>query len=100
MPTDDVDEYPVEVPDNFHFSCDGTVTFDLIAPAGTTLRLEVLDGDTVLGEATSTGGATATLRLRERQCVGDDATTLTARVTPIGAGRSAQDYVLERSGNW
>jgi hypothetical protein len=100
VPADDVDEYPVEVPDNFHFSCDGTVTFDLTAPAGTTLRLEVLDGDTVLGEATSTGGATATLRLRERQCVGDDATTLTARVTPIGAGRSAQDYVLERSGNW
>ena len=34
VPLDDVDEYPVEVPDNFHFSCDGTVTFDLTAPAG------------------------------------------------------------------
>jgi hypothetical protein len=100
VPADDVDEYPVEVPDNFHFSCDGTVTFDLTAPAGTTLRLEVLDGADVLGEATSTGGATATLRLRERQCIGDDSATLTARVTPVGPGRSAEPYVLERSGNW
>jgi hypothetical protein len=100
VPADDVDEFPVEVPDNFHFSCDGTVTFHLTAPAGATLRLEVLDGTQVLGEATSTGGATSTLSLRERQCIGDDSATLTARVTPVGTARSADPYLLERSGNW
>ena len=100
VPVDDVDEYPVEVADRFHFSCDGTIAFDLTAPAGTSLRLEVLDGAEVLGEATSTGGSTATLRLREAQCIGDDSATLTARVTPLGTGRSAEPYELERSGNW
>lgn len=100
VPADDVDEYPVEVADHFHLTCDGTIRFDLTAPAGTSLRLEVLDGGDRLGTVTSSDGVTASLQLREPRCMGDDATTLTARVTPVGSDRSAEPYRLERTGSW
>jgi hypothetical protein len=101
VPIDDIDEFPVEVADNFHFSCDGRVTFDLTAPPGISLRLEVLDeSGEVVGEATSADGVASQLRIVEPQCVGDDSGTLTARVTAIGSERVAEPYLLERSGSW
>jgi hypothetical protein len=101
VPAGDVDEYPVEVADHFHFACDGTVTFDLTAPPGMALRLEVRHDDgTLLGESTSADGVTSRLRLREPQCMGDDAATLTARVAPVGPDRSGEAYRLERTGSW
>jgi hypothetical protein len=101
VPADDVDDFPVEVRDNFHFSCDGRVTFDLTAPRGMSLRLEVLgEGGDVLGEVTSADGVASQLRVREPRCAGDDRGTLTARVSAIGSDRAAGHYLLERSGSW
>jgi hypothetical protein len=101
VPAGDTDEFDVEVADNFHFSCDGRVTFELTAPRGLSLRLDVVDpSGEVLGEATSADGVTARLQLREPQCAGDDRTTLVARVSPIGSDRVADPYHLARSGSW
>jgi hypothetical protein len=100
VPADDTDEFPVEVADNFHLTCDGHITFDLTAPAGMALRLEVRQGDDLLAETTSADGVAARLRIDEPQCAGDDSTTLTAVVRPIGSDRSAEPYRLARSGNW
>jgi len=100
VPADDVDEFPVEVNDNFHLSCDGRVTFDLRAPEGMALRLEILRDDEVLGEITSADGVAARLQVPEPQCAGDDSSTLAAVVSPIGSDRTAEPYTLERSGNW
>jgi hypothetical protein len=65
-----------------------------------TVRLEVLDGDDVLGETTSADGVPAQVTLRETECFSSEARTLTARVSPIGTDRSADRYTLERSGSF
>jgi hypothetical protein len=101
VPADDVDEFPVEVRDHFHLTCDGRITFGLTAPEGMSLRLEVVDEDgDVLGELTSADGTPAQLRIGEPSCFGDDAGTLAARVTATGSDRTAAPYHLERSGSW
>jgi hypothetical protein len=101
VPASDVDEFPVEVRDHFHLSCDGRIAFDLTAPTGMSLRLQVLDRDgDVLGEVTSADGTPAQLRLAEPRCLGDDATTLAARITPVGTDRVAAPYQLSRTGSW
>jgi hypothetical protein len=90
----------VEVEDSRQLLCDGQVTFTLNAPAGVTLRLQVLDGGEVVAETTSADGVASSVRLREAECLFDDSTTLTARVSPIGSDRSAEPYVLERHGSF
>jgi hypothetical protein len=100
VPRDDVDEYPVEVEDEFQLLCDGTLELALDAPEGMTLHLEVRDGDDVLGDATSSDGRTGVVEIREPTCAGDDSTTLTARVRPIGSERVDAPYVLTRSGSF
>lgn len=100
VPRDDVDEFTMEVADRRQLLCDGQLRVTLTAPAGTSLRLDVLAGDEVLGQATSADGVAATVTVREPECFGDDATTLTARVSPVGSDRSADPYVLERAGSF
>jgi hypothetical protein len=101
VPTDDVDEFPVEVADGFQVLCDGELRITVTAPAGASVRLEVLteDGD-LLGETTSADGVAGTARLAEPDCGGDDSQTLTARVSSIGSDRTAEPYTLARSGGW
>jgi hypothetical protein len=101
VPVDDVDEFIVEARDGFQFLCDGTMTFDLTAPVGMSLKLTVIDdGGEVLGEVTSADGVSGPLEIEEPSCGGNDSGTLRAVVTPVGSDRVAAPYVLERSGNW
>ena len=100
VPADDVDRYPVAVVDALHLTCDGTLRVSIEGPAGTDVRLDVLDGDRVLGSATSRDGARAEVALVEPRCLGDDATTLEARVSWAGEARRGAAYRLERTGSW
>lgn len=101
VPADDVDRYTVAVDDRVQLLCDGTLTLTLTAPAGVAQRLDVLGGDgAVLGSASSADGEPGAVRLKEASCGGDDATTLTARVTSIGTDRSDEPYRLERAGSF
>jgi tRNA A-37 threonylcarbamoyl transferase component Bud32 len=101
VPEDDVDRFTVDVPDNAQLLCDGTVRFTLTAPAGTTLRLEVLDRDgEIVGETVSGDGLPSTVAIREPSCFVDDSTTLDLVVRPVGSDRSPEHYVLERDGSW
>ncbi|MEX2292770.1 MAG: serine/threonine-protein kinase [Acidimicrobiales bacterium] len=100
VPRDDVDTFAMAVGDGYQLLCDGQFTVTLTAPAGMTLRLEVLDGEEVLGQTTSADGVPASVRLRERECLGSDARELTAQVSPIGSDRAAAPYRLERSGSF
>lgn len=100
VPAADVDRYPFEVADHFHFTCDGTLKVTLTAPPGVAQRLRVLDASgTVLGEVISGDGEPATARISEPSCLGDDAQTLTAEVSAV-SGRSARPYELERTGSF
>jgi hypothetical protein len=100
VPRDDVDTFTMEVGDGRQLLCDGRFTVGLTAPKGVSLRLEVLDGESVLGEATSADGVRATVTINEPECLFDDSGTLTARVSPIGSDRSAEPYLLERHGSF
>jgi hypothetical protein len=100
VPRDDVDTFSVEVRDERQLLCDGELRLTLTAPAGVSLRLEVLEDGQVLGQATSADGVAASVVLREPECLFDDGTTLQARVSAIGSDRSADPYLLERRGSF
>jgi len=100
VPRDDIDTFSLEVDDGAQLLCDGQLTVTLTAPAGVTLRLELLDGDEVRGQTTSADGVASSVTLRERECLFDDSTTLQAKVSPIGSDRSAEPYRLERAGSF
>lgn len=100
VPADDVDRYPFHVDDHFHLTCDGTLVVGVTGPAGTAVRLEVLQGASVLGQAVSTDGAPAKVSLVEPSCLADDSADLVARVSWVGDARSAAGYTLTRSGSY
>jgi hypothetical protein len=100
VPRDDVDTFAMPVGDGYQLLCDGVFTVTITAPAGMTLRLEVLDGSDVVDETTSADGIPAQIRLDDPDCLFSDARTLTARVSPIGTDRTGGDYVLERAGSF
>lgn len=101
VPADDVDEFVVEVRDGFQLLCDGTLTFELTAPEGMSLKLTVIDeGGEVLLEVTSADGVPGRASVQEPSCGSDDSGRLRAVVVPVGGDRVATPYVLERSGNW
>jgi hypothetical protein len=100
VPRDDVDTFSLEVADDRQILCDGRLTVTLTAPARVSLRLELLDGDEVVGQVTSADGVAASVVRREPGCFTDDSTTLTARVSPIGSDRTGEAYLLERHGSY
>jgi hypothetical protein len=100
VPQDDVDTFAMHVGDGSQLLCNGQFTVRITAPTGMALRLEVLDGDELLGEATSAEGVAGSVSLREQECLFSEARTLTARVSPVGSDRSAGTYRLERTGSF
>lgn len=100
VPRDDVDTFSMDVGDGSQLLCDGRFTVTLTAPTGSSLRLEVLDSETVLGQTTSADGVASSVTLDEPRCFADDSTTLVARVSPIGSDRTAAAYRLERHGSF
>ncbi len=100
VPVDDVDEFPLEAHDNFQLLCDGRLVLTLEAPAGMALRLEVRDGDDVLGQATSADLVPGAVTIREERRLGSDDGKLTAVVTPAGSDRVGDPYVLRREGSF
>jgi hypothetical protein len=100
VPADDVDEYPFEVGDHLQLTCNGAITLTLTAPKGVSMRLEVLDGNDVLGTAVSADGEPGVAQIDDPSCLGDDSGTFVARVTSIGSDRSAKDYTVTRTGSF
>ena len=100
VPRDDVDTFAMAVGDGYQILCDGRFRVTLTAPAGMSLRLEVLDDDEVLDQITSADGVAASLTLRETDCFVSEARTLTARISPIGSDRTGASYTLARAGSF
>jgi len=101
VPADDVDRYLVPVDDDGDLLCDGTLRLVLVAPARTALRLVLRDdADAAVAETTSADGVPGELAVEEPRCFQDDAGTYVAEVQPIGTDRSAESYVLTRSGGF
>ena len=100
VPADDVDSYSVDVEDKLQILCDGVLEFRLEAPPGMVLGLEVRDASGIIDQATSVAGTPAVLTLGEKQCGGNDSTTLDVVVRPIGSDRVADPYRLTREGDF
>ncbi|HVN50892.1 MAG TPA: serine/threonine-protein kinase [Acidimicrobiales bacterium] len=100
VPAGDVDRYPFHLSQHFHLFCDGQVDVTLTAPAGVSMRLEVLADGRSQGDAVSTDGDPATVTVQPDSCFGGSGADLVAVVSWVGSARSAADYVLERHGSW
>jgi Protein kinase domain len=100
VPADDVDSFSVEVEDKLQILCDGVLEFQLEAPPGIVLGLEVRDSSGIIDQATGVHGTPAVIRLDEQRCGGNDATTLDVVVRPIGSDRVADAYRLTRDGDF
>ena len=100
MPAGDIDRYPTWVDDRPDLFCDGTFEVSLTALPGTAMRLELLDGDHVLDTAVSRDGSAATAAATEGGCLSDDSPTLSVQVGWVGDARSAEPYVLSRTGSF
>ncbi|MDY7105012.1 MAG: serine/threonine-protein kinase [Actinomycetota bacterium] len=102
VPAEDVDVWSFEVGDGINLRCDGRLEVTLQAPNEAIMRLDVreddADGD-LRGSAISSDGEESTVTIRE-SCVGDDAGTYVAVVSWIGPQRTADPYILERSGSF
>ncbi len=100
VPRTDIDRYPTTIRDDFQLLCDGTFKLTLTAPAGTAMRVELLEGERIIDATTSRDGEPATLSVGEPNCFGDDGGDYVVRVSWVGEARSAEPYTLTRSGNF
>ena len=101
VPADDTDRYPMWVEDEGDLFCSNTLTVRLVAPAGTALRVELLDGDDeVIGEAVSADGLPGEIEVSDPSCFRSDAGDHVVVVSPMGSDRSAEPYILERTGSF
>jgi hypothetical protein len=66
-----------------------------------TLRLELRDEQgELVGETTSADGVEGAITVRDPRCFRNDAGSYEAVVSAIGSDRSAEPYVLTRSGSF
>lgn len=101
VPEEDTDAYPVRIDDEGDLGCNNTFRIGVTAPAGMTLRLVLRDeADELVGEATSADGVEGEITVRDPRCFRDDAGDYEAVVSAIGSDRSAEPYVLTRSGSF
>ncbi len=98
VPATDVDRYPLPVKVRAHLFCDGGTRVTLTAPDGVSMRLALLNGQTVLDSATSTNGRPASATLASHDCFGASDGDLVAQVSWVGTARSGANYTLDRSG--
>jgi hypothetical protein len=100
VPAGEVDRYPFHLSRHFHLFCDASVDVTLTAPAGVSMRLEVLMDGASQGDAVSTDGNPATVTVQPDSCYGGEGADLVAVVSWSGTARTGADYVLERQGSW
>jgi len=101
VPADDVDRYLVRIEDEADLGCNNTFRLRVVAPSGLSLRLALYDDDGALvGEATSADGIPAEISLQDPRCFRGDAADYVAEVTATGTDRTAEGYVLTRSGSF
>ncbi len=100
VPVDAVDIYPFRVDHSLNLFCDNVLKVNITAPTGATMRLDVLSEGAVLGTAVSTDAVPATVSLDQPDCFGNTNRDLEARVSWVGESRTADAYLLTRSGRW
>ena len=101
VPADDLDLYPLTIEDAGDLLCNNTFRLRLVAPPGVSLRVELTDDEgRSFGEATSSDGTPGELAVEDPRCFQDDGGGFIAEVTPIGTDRSAESYILTRTGSF
>ena len=101
VPADDIDLFPMTIDDAGDIGCNNTFRLRIVAPPGVSLRVVLTDDEgTPFGEATSSDGTPGELAVQDPRCFQDDGGGFVAEVTPIGTDRSAESYILTRSGSF
>ena len=101
VPEDDADRYPLDIDDAGDIGCNNTFRLRIVAPPGTSLRVTLTDDEgTSFGDATSSDGTPGELAVEDPRCFQDDGGGFVVEVGPIGSDRSAESYILTRSGSF
>ncbi len=101
VPALDVDRYPLHVNDAGDLGCNNTLRLTITAPAGTAVRLELRDdGGHLVDETTSADGVPGEIAVHDPRCFRNDSGDFIAIVSSSGSDRSAENYVLTRSGSF
>ena len=101
VPADDVDQYPLSIRDELDLGCNNAFRLRIVAPDGLSLQVSLLDDDgDVVGQTTSADGIAGEIAVRDPRCfLGDDGDYV-AEVSATGSDRTAEGYVLTRSGSF
>lgn len=101
VPRDDTDRYPFRVEDEGDLLCNNTLRLRITAPADVAVRLVLVDDeDRVLGEAVSADGVVGEIAVSDPRCFQSDSGDYAVLVSSAGSDRSAEPYVVERSGSF
>lgn len=101
VPEDDFDLYPLTIDDAGDLGCNNTFRLRIVAPPGTSLRVELTaDDGAPLGDATSSDGTQGELAVKDPRCFQDDGGGFVVEVSPIGSDRSGESYILTRTGSF
>jgi tRNA A-37 threonylcarbamoyl transferase component Bud32 len=99
VPADAVATFQAQVPENLLSFCLAKFRVTLVAPPGTTDRIQILRDTKVLATATSTNMRPATATASKPSCFDTGSAAVTIQVSAV-AGQSAEDFQLTSSGNW
>lgn len=101
VPADDVDRYPLRIDDEGDLGCNNTFRLGLTAPEGSSLLLELFDAEgELVAQTTSAEGIPGEIAVQDPRCFRSDAGEFEAQVTATGSDRTAERYVLTRSGSF
>lgn len=101
VPADDTDRYRLRVTDEGDLGCNNTLRLRITAPAGTAVRAELFDEEgRLVAETTSADDVPGEIDVSDPRCFRSDAGDYEVVVSPTGSDRSAEDYVLTRSGSF
>ena len=100
VPANDVDRYPTPVGDDFQLFCDGAFEVTLVAPAGTSMRVDLLvDGD-IVDTSVSNDERPAKVSADDSSCFTSEDREVTTRVSWAAESRTSVPYELRRSGSF
>jgi hypothetical protein len=100
VPAGDVDRYPTPVDDDFQLLCDGAFKITLVAPAGVSMRVDLLVGGEIVDTSVSSDERPATVRADDSSCFTSEDRDVIARVSWAAEARTSAPYELRRSGSF
>jgi hypothetical protein len=100
VPANDIDRYPTPVEDDFQLFCDGAFEVTLVAPAGASMRVDLLVDGEIVDTSVSNDERPARVSADDSSCFTTEDRDVTTRVSWAAETRTSAPYELRRSGSF